>query len=79
MDGAGRPMTVMELVHCNLGLVVSIDIQGIQYGSSLGSSACNRGRMTNLHSLHENTRLRTVKMAVIAVVPSKECILSAEG
>lgn len=74
-------MTMTELVHCDLFPISSIYSQGIQYGSSLGSSGCNRGLIVNLHSLHESSRLRAVKVALMAAVPAAESILGgkAEG
>ena len=68
-------MTVIELANCNLFPISSVYLQGIQYGSSLGSLGCNRGRMVNLHNLHETSRLRVVKMTLMAVVTAPDSIL----
>jgi hypothetical protein len=68
-------MTVIKLVYFSVFLKSDFYIQGIQYGSSLGSSGCNRGRTVNLHTLHESSTLRAVKMTLKVVVPATKSIL----
>jgi hypothetical protein len=69
------PTTVNKLVHRNAFPEIGCYAQGIQYGSSLGSLGCNRGRIVNLHSLHDSSTLRAVKTALMAVVLATESIL----
>jgi hypothetical protein len=53
--------------------------QGIQYGSSLGSLGCSRGRIVNLHSLHDSNRLKAVNRALTTALPTNELILKASA
>jgi hypothetical protein len=68
-------MTVMGLIRCNLYPLTSFNLQGIQYGYSLGSLGLNWGLIVNLHSLHESSRLSAVKVTLIATIPATESIL----